>query len=79
MQTQLDLSNYTNSAGWEVVHDGDTGLYGILNAKGKALPGVGVFTNRVFADQHLAAYLEDCQDNAVKASNAKRAKKEQAA
>lgn len=77
MQTQLNLDEYTNSAKWEVIHDGDTGLYMVKNAKGRQMPGM--FTSRIFAEHHLVAYLEDCQSNVKKMNDGKRAKKEQAA
>ena len=54
MQT-TDLSDYNNSPGWKVVHDGTNQLYKIQSEAGRVMSGR--FTDRVFAEAHLACYL----------------------
>ena len=76
MQTQVNLAKYTNSAGWEVIHDGETLLYIIKNSKGGKMHGS--FTSRIFAEQHLQIYFEELIEASALALKAQEARKEAA-
>ncbi len=54
---KLELDQYPNSSGWQIVHLINDQLYEIQNKHGTPLR-IGCFTNRRFAEQQLAKYLE---------------------
>lgn len=57
-----DLDQFTNSTGYELHHDPETGLYEIKNKQGIKFPGK--YTTRAFAHNALVDYLEKAKQQA---------------
>ena len=58
MQT-VDLTKFTNSQGWVVIHNPETFMYEIKAANGKKKPGC--WTNKRMAEYVLYQHLDDVQ------------------
>lgn len=71
MQT-VDLTGFTNSAGWNIVHDPDSRMYTIKNARGQMRGGQ--FTDRAFAELALEKYLLEAEAAAKKMTDSRLAK-----
>ena len=69
MQT-VDLTEFTNSSGWHVIHDPNTMQYLIKSSNGKARPGS--WTRKRFADKALLDYLIFVQETTPQAKAAKK-------
>ena len=68
----MDITNFTNSSGWHVVHNPDIMVYEIKSSNGKIRPGT--YTHRRFADKALYDYLDFIQNADSAKIKKKRAK-----
>jgi len=69
----MDITNFTNSSGWHVVHNSENMTYEIKSSNGKTRPGT--YTHRRFADKALYDYLDFIQNADSSKIKKRRAKK----
>lgn len=69
MQT-INLTEYPNVSGWRVAHDPDDHLWKITNERGRFLDTK--FTDRRYAEVHLARYLDTIHRKAVEQAEKKK-------
>lgn len=55
----VDLTEFTNSSGWHIIHDSETFMYRIKAANGVTKPGS--WTNKRMAEKALFDYLDEAQ------------------
>jgi hypothetical protein len=68
-----DITNFTNSSGWHVIHNPDNMAYEIKSSNGKTRSGT--YTHKRFADKALYDYLEFIQTADSSKIKKKRTKK----
>jgi len=69
----IDITAFTNSSGWHVIHNAENMAYEIKSSNGKTRPGT--YTHRRFADKALYDYLDFIQNADSSKIKKKRAKK----
>jgi len=70
----VDLTEFTNSPGWHIIHNPQTFMYEIKATNGVTKPGC--WTSFRLAEQELYDYLSKASKHATKASKANQKKSE---